>query len=190
MKWMTFPYLISLYMDCPEGLGLHCPDDTAKNLVKEAIKRGDIWLAGYPFNGEPETMDAASFTAALDFSRKVALDNGVTSPSVTYSQRDVPGLTAATVPLLASNGLRIITVGSNGINEAPEVPSVFRWRFGGQEMFVLWHRNGYGGIALSDCYLVGDEALCPDWSGDNAGPKTADVIENDFQFMRNAYVFF
>ena len=69
-------------------------------------------------------------------------------PSAAYSQRDVPGITRAVVPVFARNGIRIISVGSNGLNEAPiplpdgETAPVFRWRVGGEEVYVLFHRGG------------------------------------------------
>lgn len=30
LKWMTFSWLVSLFFDCPEGYGLHCPDAEAQ----------------------------------------------------------------------------------------------------------------------------------------------------------------
>jgi len=38
LNWMTFSYLISLYLDCPSGMGLACPNSTMRELVIEAIK--------------------------------------------------------------------------------------------------------------------------------------------------------
>ena len=78
-------------------------------------------------------------------------------------------------------------MGANGLYETPDVPKVFRWQFGGEEVFVLWHKTGYGGIEASDCAIVGDEALCPDWNFDNAGPyKAAEVIQH-FSQIRTTF---
>ena len=86
------PYLISLYFDCPEGYpGLHCPDAASKATVAAALKAGTIYLQGFPHSGEPETFDAGTLAAALEFSRNVSLTHAPDRPpSKSYSQRDVP----------------------------------------------------------------------------------------------------
>lgn len=73
LTFLTHPYLISLYMDCPNYPGLHCPDAVSKAKVAAALKAGTIWLQGFPHSGEPETFDAATLEAALEFSRNVSL---------------------------------------------------------------------------------------------------------------------
>lgn len=42
LRWLTQPYVISLFLDCPLGYGLHCPNETAVANVKSAIQAGDI----------------------------------------------------------------------------------------------------------------------------------------------------
>eukprot|EP01050_Picozoa_sp_SAG11_P016005 SAG11_NODE_2131_length_3777_cov_1.575041_1_plen_205_part_00 len=133
--------------------------------------------------------------AALDFSRNVSLANGV-RPSAAYSQRDVPGITRAVVPLFAKHGIRIVSIGTTGANEAPDVPGtalsrggngVFRWRVEGSEVFVLWHRSGYGGDKLADCHIADDEALCPDWVGDNGGARSGPSVVGNFAAIQKEY---
>ena len=43
--------------------------------------------------------------------------------------------------------------------------AMFRWRVVDKEVYVLFHRGGYGGDGLADCHVAGGEALCPDWKG-------------------------
>jgi len=52
LQWMTFSYLISLYFDCPGGMGLQCPDSAAKDAVTQAIKAKDIVWPAFPHNAE------------------------------------------------------------------------------------------------------------------------------------------
>jgi hypothetical protein len=47
---------------------------------------------------------------------------------MTYSQRDVPGLTRAAIPLLAKAGVKGVTVGENGACAPVNVPPIFLWR--------------------------------------------------------------
>ena len=193
LTFLTHPYLISLYMDCPSYPGLHCPDAASKAKVQAALKAGTIWLQGFPHSGEPETFDEGTLTAALEFSRNVSLANGVT-PSKAYSQRDVPGITRGVVPVFAKNGIEIVSIGSNGANEAPDLPGghdghapVFRWHVGGAEVFVLWHRAGYGGDKVTDCHIADDEALCPDWVGDNGGARSQGSVIANFAAIQKEY---
>ena len=193
LTFLTHPYLISLYMDCPSYPGLHCPDAASKAKVQAALKAGTIWLQGFPHSGEPETFDEGTLTAALEFSRNVSLANGVT-PSKAYSQRDVPGITRGVVPVFAKNGIEIVSIGSNGANEAPDLPGghdghapVFRWQVDGAEVFVLWHRAGYGGDKVTDCHIADDEALCPDWVGDNGGARSQGSVVANFAAIQKEY---
>ncbi len=40
--YTSHPWLISMYLDCPIGMNLHCPDQNALNAFTSAVKRGDI----------------------------------------------------------------------------------------------------------------------------------------------------
>eukprot|EP01043_Picozoa_sp_COSAG02_P017275 COSAG02_NODE_780_length_17266_cov_3.939244_3_plen_698_part_00 len=198
LTFLTHPYLISLYFDCPEGYpGLHCPDAASKAKVHDALKAGTIYLQGFPHSGEPETFDAGTLAAALEFSRNVSLTYAPGQPpSKTYSQRDVPGITRAAVPVFAKHGVEIVSIGSNGANEAPtELPGknpaggapVFRWQVDGAEVFVLWHTSGYGGDKVNDCHIADDEALCPDWVGDNGGARSEASVIANFAAIQKEY---
>jgi len=57
LRWMTFSYIVSLYMDCPAGYALHCPNATAKATFVEAVKAQHIVWAGFPTNAELSTGD-------------------------------------------------------------------------------------------------------------------------------------
>lgn len=46
-------WIVSLYLDCPAELPLHCPNATARATIMHAIKMGWITWHAYPFNGAP-----------------------------------------------------------------------------------------------------------------------------------------
>jgi hypothetical protein len=62
-------------------------------------------------------------------------------------QRDVPGLTRASIPVLASRGVRSITGGVNAFSAPPGVPknTPFVWRDeeSGSELLAMWHPGKY-----------------------------------------------
>jgi hypothetical protein len=51
-------YVVSLYLSCPPGMGLHCPNATARAEFIGAVQRGDILWPAFPFNAELEMYDA------------------------------------------------------------------------------------------------------------------------------------
>lgn len=60
----THSYLISLFLDCPLGMGLNCPNSTTTAAVLDAIKSGAITWHAHPHNAQYEFYD----TSLLEFS--------------------------------------------------------------------------------------------------------------------------
>eukprot|EP01087_Luapelamoeba_hula_P000994 TRINITY_DN10754_c0_g1_i1.p1 TRINITY_DN10754_c0_g1~~TRINITY_DN10754_c0_g1_i1.p1 ORF type:complete len:714 (-),score=88.74 TRINITY_DN10754_c0_g1_i1:50-2191(-) len=187
--YTTHPYLVSLYLDCPTqpwtwpapGMAphspippsLHCPSANAVAAFKAAIHRGDITWHAFPFNSEPELYDDSLFVSSLQIAKR--LDKQFNKkPTITMSQRDVPGMTRAVIPLLHKEGIAAITVGVNGASSPPAVDKLFTWQDPASqtEVYAMWHPGGYGGIDISDCVLLGDQALAMAFNTDNAGPHT------------------
>ncbi len=40
--YTTHPFLVSLFLDCPVGLGIHCPNASAVERFKSAVENG--WI--------------------------------------------------------------------------------------------------------------------------------------------------
>ena len=53
LKWMTQSYLVGLYLDCPTGIGVHCPNATSLAAFKDAVTKGDIYWHGEWFGSAP-----------------------------------------------------------------------------------------------------------------------------------------
>lgn len=72
------------------------------------------------------------------------------APKKTLSQRDVPGMTRAALPLLAKAGVPFISIGTNnGPYKPVSLPNAFLWRDNatGAEALVSWHSFGYGTVS-------------------------------------------
>ncbi|CAE7237749.1 unnamed protein product [Symbiodinium sp. CCMP2592] len=190
--WMTQSYLVSLYLDCPSGMGLKCPSQEERQRFVEAVRAGHIVWHAFPHNAQPEFMDPKTFAAGLQLTH--GIDDALQVPRKTVlSQRDVPGMTRSVIPILRSNGVKAISVGSNTGSSPPAVPrpGVFRWRdeASGTEVFGMHHAGGYGGIQVSDCVVTPgfDEALCPDWRGDNSGPAQPQEWTSDLDTVKREF---
>eukprot|EP01090_Pellita_catalonica_P011857 TRINITY_DN2446_c0_g1_i1.p1 TRINITY_DN2446_c0_g1~~TRINITY_DN2446_c0_g1_i1.p1 ORF type:complete len:760 (-),score=113.06 TRINITY_DN2446_c0_g1_i1:691-2970(-) len=206
--YTTHPFLLSLYLNCPDpdewiypdgGLlpntpppdRLHCPNATMVARMRDHILRGDIYWHAFPFNAEAEMYDASLFSAGMELARILADDFGF-SPTITMSQRDVPGLTRGAIPLLLQQGVKAITVGVNGASSPPDVPKAFIWRDpknATSEILAMWHPGGYGGIKISDCVIVDGlrHALAFAFRGDNAGPHTVPEAAQVFSTLQQEF---
>jgi hypothetical protein len=193
---MTQSYVVSLYLDCPVRVGLHCPSAAAVEAFRAAVRRGDIWWHALPHNAELSTMPPQAITAAIAMTHALDDHFGLAHKRV-LSQRDVPGLPRSALPTLLAAGVQAISVGANGGVLPPNVPPVFFWQDGppvpaggrayklsaaaslaadgvgahvrapqNQRMLVLFHGYGYGKEAC-----LQDPFTCPE----NRGPDYAQV---------------
>eukprot|EP00041_Stephanoeca_diplocostata_P034253 m.1154078 g.1154078 ORF g.1154078 m.1154078 type:complete len:814 (-) comp24488_c0_seq7:2031-4472(-) len=203
-KYMLQPWVAALYMDCNStGAGvtswpgsgwnartrvLHCPSEENVTALKDALQRGDIYLNGFPHDGEASYYpDASMFEAALALGANIAKSAGV-RPPVAVSQRDVPGWTRATLPLLNKHGIIGLSFGSGTPPGKPDTPALFLWRdtASGSEVVATWE-TGYGNDHVV-FVLPNGVAMAVCWEGDNMGPpdltfvnSTIDYLEQNFR---------
>ena len=154
-KWMTQSWLVSAYRHCNattvnrfgrgEASDLVCPSAAELAAFEAAVRRGDITWHAFPHNAEPEMFDAGLFSAALNLTFRED-DYYGHARRRTLSQRDVPGLTRATIPLLRAGGVQAVSVGENTACAQVNVPSMFLWRDNATatEVVALFHPKGYG----------------------------------------------
>lgn len=192
--YTTHPWLVSLYMDCPEyltlaGIQLQCPNNTMKARFIDAVKSGVItWHAG-PMNMQFETLEPSIVKFGLQLSSDLDKRFNITRKHRTLSQRDVPGMSQALIPLFEEMGVEAVSVGVNTVTSPPAVPPIFRWMFKNSSVIGLWHPGGYpeipgpypfapGGLSRHDCATFPgfDHALCFGFRTDNSGPPM-DIAE-------------
>jgi Domain of unknown function (DUF5054) len=171
----SHPWLISLYLDCPQDLipALACPNAQDREAFIAALDSGVIGWEGYTFNLQAALMDPSLYRFALDMTRRLD-ERFHKRPTLTVSLRDVPGSTRAMLPLLLADGYTAVSVGVNGAVVSAAVSPAFVWRDGidGRSVLALVHPGGYGGVKLQDCVVVAGlkVAQCVWVTGDNAGP--------------------
>jgi len=106
---------------------------------------------------------------------------------VAVSQRDVPGWTRATLPLLRKHGILGVSFGAGTPPGKPDVPPLCVWRdsASGAEV-VLTYETGYGGDSTL-FVLPNGVALAVAWQGDNTGPAPLDAVAGFYQQVSRAY---
>lgn len=172
LKFMAQSWIVSLYTNCPPNSGLNCPSPAALANFTEAVTKGYIHWHAFPFNAELELLDPSLLAFGVNMTNELDDAFGVRRKTV-LSQRDVPGMSRAGIPVLKAAGVRAVTVGVNGASTPPSVPRAFNWLdpVSNETILAMWHPRGYGGITFEDAIVVPglDTALVPDWMGDNAG---------------------
>lgn len=68
--YTSHSFLLSLFLDCPPGMGLHCPNTSTKAAVEEAMRSGAITWHAHPHNAQYELYD----TSLLEFSFELTHD--------------------------------------------------------------------------------------------------------------------
>eukprot|EP01059_Diplonema_ambulator_P032373 TRINITY_DN631_c0_g1_i1.p1 TRINITY_DN631_c0_g1~~TRINITY_DN631_c0_g1_i1.p1 ORF type:complete len:717 (+),score=259.27 TRINITY_DN631_c0_g1_i1:248-2152(+) len=190
MRFLAQSYYISLYLDCPEGMGLRCPDARRQDDLRKAIKEGKILYHAYPHNGELEVGSPDVILEGIKMTH--ALDDSLGVPrKKTLSQRDVPGMSSAVIPLLRSQNVTAVSVGVNEASMPPQVPRVFRWvePHSQEEVYAMWHPYGYGGFKQADAVIVPglEHALVTIWNSDDQGPKSRLATEEDMRQIQKEY---
>ena len=180
LNFMFQSWVVSLFLDCPQNMGLHCPNASAIADVTEAISHGDITWHAFPHNAQLELMSPAVIEAGLDMTFRLDDRFGVPRKR-TLSQRDVPGISKSAIPILKKNGISAVSIGANGGSTPPDLPPCFVWKdiVSEESIFGLFTWPGYGMFPLTGssaqqnmCVVDGlDHALVYNWNGDNDGPS-------------------
>ena len=130
-----------------------------------------------PFTTHTELLDEDTLEYGLSIVDSIdAIAAAKPSPPMT----DVPGHTAALVPALARNGMKLRI----GVNEARHADDarVLLWKHGGAEIVVIYS----GGYGRSLSKLI-DEILYFDHTMDNHGSAGAAAVVSNYVRLLNKY---
>uniref|UniRef100_A0A6B2KYT1 Glycoside hydrolase family 38 N-terminal domain-containing protein n=1 Tax=Arcella intermedia TaxID=1963864 RepID=A0A6B2KYT1_9EUKA len=183
----THPWMLLEYLD---GTA-RCTDvpRTADQIrqMEEAIRKGTVTWHAKPFTMLAEVADEGLFEEGIKLSR--VLDERYNkSTKITAAHKDVPGISRSALPALARQGVKAIHIGVNAACLPPALPSVFRWRYNGDELLTLLYGGrtsyGYGGnitLAASPVALVYNFTL------DNSAPQTVEAILEHWEYLSVVY---
>ncbi|WIA38239.1 hypothetical protein OEZ86_001582 [Tetradesmus obliquus] len=198
--YTTHAWLLSMFLDCPRGMGLACPGPFTRAKVLRGIQSGAITWHAHPHNAQYELYDPSLLAFSVDLVHDMDRRFGF-APKHTIFLRDVPGLTRAVIPVLAAKGIKAVSVGVNPGSAPPGVPmfTPFIWRdeASGTQLLAFWRPGGYGGIhggvnldPSEQCIQAPglEHVLCTAWRNDNAGPPLT-VLEplRIYQLLRQEW---
>ena len=205
--YTTHPWLLILYLNCPanftlSGVDLHCPSKDEVDLMIDALKKGYIACHAGPMNMQIEFMN--SFVFQMIFDMIADFNKEYQCYSQVLSQRDVPGMTAAVIPVLLRNNIKAVSVGVNPFSAPPAVPKLFQWKAHNESkdvILAMWHAGGYpdnpgttlytpGGISIMDSTIAvrDGEVLVFAFRSDNSGPpESISEIQTVFDIIHDEY---
>ena len=147
--------------------------------LKKAIKDGIIRWHALPFTTHTELMSVNTFEAGLKISKK--LDDQFEIKTTGCKMTDVPGHTIGIVPILKKYGIKMMHIGVNVATPMPNVPRLFRWKCGIDELTVVYN-HGYGGR-----FANGKNLFVFAHTIDNTGPQTPEQIKLLYKTLAREY---
>jgi hypothetical protein len=148
--------------------------------MEEAIAEGDFHWHALPFTTHTELLSPDLFRMGLEYSKR--LDDRFGRKTIAAKMTDVPGHTLGIVPLLADAGIRLLHIGVNPTSAVPQVPNLFRWRAGRDEIVVI-----YEPVYGSTTRLPGGDYLSMNLTNDNLGPPIEKEIGQVYDDLRRKY---
>lgn len=167
-KWVVGSWLIHIALK----------NDTAGR-VEQAVRDGILCWHALPFTTHTEAMNEKLFEYGLSISGE--LDRRFGKRTVGAKMSDVPGHTVGMVPLMKKHGISFLHIGVNPATPIPRVPPIFKWRYGNDEITVMYQAD-YGEVAD-----FGDFTVYFAHTGDNLGPQTAQQIVDLYAELRKKY---
>lgn len=147
--------------------------------LEAAIRDGLIRWHALPFTMHTEYMNEELLEYGLDICAR--LDARFGKKTVSAKMTDVPGHTAGLIRHLAARGIEFLHIGVNTATPAPNVPPVFRWKWGDDSIAVIYNKD-YGEICE-----VGDTAVAFGFTGDNLGPQGGDQLKAVYDELQEKY---
>lgn len=148
-------------------------------ILDRAIRDGLIAWHGMPFTSFTESMSAELMDYALSISDK--LDEKYGHHTIAAKMSDVPGHTKALIKPFCRHGIKFLHLGINRAFSLPDVPPVFRWRNGEDEIIVMYQ------VSYGQEMEFEDFAIDFGFTIDNVGPQSPEHIRKIYADLHSKY---
>jgi hypothetical protein len=172
--WTVGSYLIHNYLSADDV----SPEQ--KSRLEQALRLGYVRWHALACTTHTEFMDAALIRYNLSLSKK--FDTRYRIKTIAAKMTDVPGHTIAMVPYLAEAGVEYMHIGVNAASRVPEVPALFRWRYGDSEVVV-----NYSGVYGAPTELSKGVVLEFAHANDNDGPPSEAGLAELYRNLEEKY---
>ena len=147
--------------------------------VEQAVKDGILRWHALPFTTHTELMNSTLFEYGVSLSKK--LDERFGVKTIGAKMTDVPGHTIGMIPILKKHGVSFLHIGVNPATPLPHVPPIFKWKYGDDEITVMY-QGDYG-----ENFEFDDFVVCFAHTGDNLGPQSSEQIVKVYDNLRAKY---
>ena len=147
--------------------------------LEKAIKDGLISWHAMPFTPFSESMNPELLEYALSISENLDKRFGKKTTAVKFS--DVPGTSRALIKPLCNHGIKFIHMGINRAFRLKDLPNLFRWKNGDDEIVVAYN------LAYGTSLDFDDFAVYIDMRGDNTQGLPKEVVIELYDMLRKKY---
>ncbi|GHT59214.1 hypothetical protein FACS1894109_14710 [Spirochaetia bacterium] len=172
--WTVGSYLIHNYLSANDV------EAERKKRLEESLRLDYVRWHALACTTHTELMDPRLVEYDLSLSQK--LDARYGKKTRAAKMTDVPGHTIALVPYLARAGVEYLHIGVNAASRVPEVPALFRWRYGGDETVV-----NYSGAYGTSTELANGVVLEFAHANDNDGPPSEEALDELYRNLAEKY---
>ena len=144
--------------------------------VLEAYKDGYFVTHALPFTTETEFLDIETVVRGMEFSSRLARDNGKQLPR-DAKMTDVPSHAWLVPTMLRHAGVEFLHLGCNGGSTGPDVPTLFWWEGPDGSQLLTFYSRDYGSGLTPPADWPYKVWLALIHTGDNQGPPNPEDVQ-------------
>ncbi|WP_322932979.1 glycoside hydrolase family 38 C-terminal domain-containing protein [Bacteroides sp. CG01] len=154
--------------------------------IEKALKNGNLVTHALPYTTHTETLEVEDLVRGLGYSSMLARQYGLALP-IDAKMTDVPGHTWILPTILHHAGIKFFHMGANPTNQEINVPTLFWWEGPDGSRVLTMFSKGYGGGMFPPEGWKHKSWLTFVHAGDNAGPPTAEKVEQTIKHIKEKY---
>jgi alpha-mannosidase len=151
-------------------------DPERKRRVLAAYREGYFVTHALPFTTETEMLDLETVVRGMEFSSRLARENGKPLPR-DAKMTDVPSHAWAIPTILTHAGVEFLHLGCNAGSTGPDLPMLFWWEGPDGSRLLTFYSRNYGSQLAPPSGWPHRVWLALIHSGDNDGPPTPEAVQ-------------
>ena len=159
---------------------------TRRQRIEKALTDGNLVTHALPFTTHTGTLELEDLARGLGYGSSLARQYNLPLPT-DGKMTDVPGHTWILPTIMHHAGIKFFHFGSNPTNQVVKVPLLFWWEGPDGSRVLTMFSQGYGGGLFPPEGWNQKAWLAFIHAGDNAGPPTAEAVEEVIAQIKSKY---
>lgn len=154
--------------------------------IEKALKNGNLVTHALPYTTHTGTLELEDLVRGLGYSSALARQYGLELP-IDGKMTDVPAHTWVLPTILHHAGIKFFHLGATPTNRGIDVPTLFWWEGPDGSRVLTMFSEGYGAGIFPPKGWKHKSWLTFVHAGDNAGPPTAEEVEQMVKNIQEKY---